>query len=259
MASSNNAYSLQSFLGFVSNNFFLIILVLLFFAGGVVSGSLWKENKMLRGGSGTGGGAPLGTEVAQPPSDTGPTKEQLANMPAINSEDHIIGNPDARVVLVEYSDFECPYCQRFHPTMQAVVAKYGNDVAWVYRHFPLGFHPNAEPAAAASECVAKVGGNNAFWRFADEIFDQNAALGGSLNADAINAAITASGANASQVETCIASGEMTQKVTDHMQGGTSAGIQGTPGTIIVTQDGPQELIPGALPAESVYSLIDSYL
>ena len=66
--------------------------------------------------------------------------------------------------MVEYSDYECPYCQRLQTTMQHVVKAYGTDVAWIYRYFPLSFHQNAEKEAEAAECVAQLGGNTAFWK-----------------------------------------------------------------------------------------------
>ncbi|MFH1959629.1 MAG: thioredoxin domain-containing protein [Patescibacteria group bacterium] len=88
----------------------------------------------------------------------------------ISEDDHLQGNKEAKIVLVEYSDFECPYCSGFHNTMNQVIKEYGDQIAWVYRHYPLGFHPNAQLAAQAAECVAEVGGNEAFWRFADQAF-----------------------------------------------------------------------------------------
>ncbi len=95
----------------------------------------------------------------------------LANMPAVTADDNILGNENARIVLVEYSDFECPFCGRFHPTAKQVLDEFGDSVALVYRHFPLSFHPNAQQAAEASECVAKEGGNEAFWSYADSLFE----------------------------------------------------------------------------------------
>ena len=200
MAQANNPYSLQAFLGFVANNFVIIVLVLLFFAGGVVTSS--GQDRAPRRPRCTANNAVAGdTTVPQPAGPTGPTEAQLASLPEVDSDDHIIGNPNAKIVLVEYSDFECPFCQRFHPTMQQIMEEYGDDVAWVYRHFPLSFHPNARPAAITSECVAKLGGNNAFWKFADEAFNQNSQLGHTPPLPLM--AIAASGVNADEVKSCV--------------------------------------------------------
>ena len=90
----------------------------------------------------------------------------------ITDEDHIRGNQDAAVTVVEYSDFGCPYCAQFHQTMKQVTNNYdASEVAWVYRHFPIPqLHPQAPRLARASECAADLGGQEAFWTFADEVF-----------------------------------------------------------------------------------------
>lgn len=95
---------------------------------------------------------------------------EYANLPEVTSDDHIRGNANARLVLVEYSDFECPFCQQFHPTMTQIMSEYGDQVAWVYRHFPLSFHPSAQKAGEAAECVAKLADNETFWEYADALF-----------------------------------------------------------------------------------------
>ncbi len=88
--------------------------------------------------------------------------------------DHILGNANAPVVIVEYSDSDCPYCQKFHATMHQVKDKYGDKVAWVYRHYPLdGLHPKARMEAEASECVAKLSNNETFWKYLDAMFTIN--------------------------------------------------------------------------------------
>lgn len=92
------------------------------------------------------------------------------NIQPVNESDHVRGKKDARISLIEYSDFECPFCARIHPRIQRVLDEYPNDVNWVYRHFPLSIHRNAGPAAIASECVAQLKGNDAFWEFGDELF-----------------------------------------------------------------------------------------
>lgn len=92
----------------------------------------------------------------------------LTGVTPVGSDEHRIGPRNAKVTLIEYSDFECPFCQRFHPTIKQIAAKYPDDVAVVYRHFPLeSIHPNARGYAIASECAGQQG---KFWEFADTLF-----------------------------------------------------------------------------------------
>lgn len=96
--------------------------------------------------------------------------ERASKVPKLKEQDHVRGNRNAQVLLIEYSDFQCPFCQRFHPTALQVLEEYGDDVAWVYRHFPLDqLHPQARSAALASECVTEIGGDEAFWEFTDKV------------------------------------------------------------------------------------------
>lgn len=88
--------------------------------------------------------------------------------------DHIRGNPKASVAVIEYSDYQCPFCKSVHPTYQKIVDTYGDDVMWVYRHYPLPFHPHAQKAAEGAECAAELGGNDAFWAYSDELFTSGA-------------------------------------------------------------------------------------
>lgn len=96
----------------------------------------------------------------------------LANLSeVVSEEDHAIGAVDAPITIIEYSDLECPFCQRAHPTIQSLV-KENSDVSWVYRHLPLeAIHPTARPLAEGSECAAELGGNDAFWAFIDKVFE----------------------------------------------------------------------------------------
>jgi|GEM_PF-714306 len=83
-------------------------------------------------------------------------------------EDHIIGNPNAPILIIEYSDLECPYCKRFGETMKEIVAESNGEVAWVYRHWIV--HQGAVAKAAAAECVASIKGNDSFWKYIDLVF-----------------------------------------------------------------------------------------
>lgn len=111
------------------------------------------------------------TGEADTPTTPNPQEIDPAKIPDVTSEDWVKGNRDAKVALIEYSDFECPFCQQFHSSAQQALDAYPNDLQWVYRHFPLDFHPNANKYAYTAECVAELGGNDAFWAFADKIFE----------------------------------------------------------------------------------------
>lgn len=90
----------------------------------------------------------------------------------VTSDDHIVGNINAKIVIVEYSDLDCPFCKSFHNTMHRVVKESNGDVAWVYRHYPITqLHPNAYQKAEATECAWEQGGNTAFWKYADKVFE----------------------------------------------------------------------------------------
>ena len=120
--------------------------------------------------------------------------------------------------------------------------------------FPLEqIHPKARPAAEASECVASLGGNEAFWKFVDEIFASTTALS-DLSGTAVKV-----GVNKVAFDKCVADGKMKAIVDEHYQKGSEAGITGTPGNIILAKSGAAWLIPGALPLESMKQTIDEAL
>jgi hypothetical protein len=100
------------------------------------------------------------------------TTAYTGEIPPISENDHILGNKDtAQVTIIEYSDFDCPFCKQYHLVLKKVVEESNGGVAWVYRQFPLiQIHPNALTKAVASECVAKIKGNDAFWKYADLLF-----------------------------------------------------------------------------------------
>ena len=95
------------------------------------------------------------------------------NIAAVTATDHIVGSRSAALVIVEYSDTECPFCKVFHSTMKEVVSTYGGEVAWVYRHFPIAqLHAKAAKEAEATECANELGGNQAFWKYIDKLLKQ---------------------------------------------------------------------------------------
>ena len=189
---------------------------------------------------------PQNNDAVPSPSPPAPPAD---NVPKVDPKvDHIRGNAKAIISIIEYSDFECPFCQRHHPTMQQVLKEYGDDVNWVYRHFPLGFHQNAEPAALASECANEFGGNDGFWKFTDLIFEK----GFDFAAHAKEL-----GFDAAKFDDCVKSGKYKQHVQDDMSGGSGAGVDGTPGNIVLNnKTGKAELVSGAQPLANFKAAID---
>lgn len=178
--------------------------------------------------------------------------------PAVTDKDHIRGPKDARLTLIEYSDFECPFCKRFYDTTKQVLEAYPNDVRLVYRHFPLSFHANAQKQAEASECAADAGGNDAFWKYHDKIFERTTSNGTGFALDALVPLAKEIGLNEGKFKECLDSGKYTQYVQDQLNSGAAAGVNGTPGTFVIGASGSQ-LIPGALPFEQIKQVIDSLL
>jgi len=197
----------------------------------------------------------------QPQPDAAALQKQLDNIAPITSEDHIRGNPDAPVKIVEYSDTECPFCKRFHETMREVMSEYetGGEVAWVYRHFPLdSLHKKARSEAVALECANELGGNDAFWKYADRLFEVTPSNDG-LDAAELPKIATFVGLDAVAFSACASSGRYDAHIEAEAQNAMSTGGQGTPWSIIVTKDGKKYPLSGAQPLESVKQAVETAL
>ena len=182
-------------------------------------------------------------------------------MRPVSSTDHILGNPNADVVIVEYSDTECPYCKGFQSTMQRLINEYGGagQVAWVYRHFPIAeLHSKAPKEAEATECVYELGGPTKFWTFLNLIYDQTPSNNG-LNASELPKMAAASGVDTKLFNTCLASGKYTAKVQVDYNDAINAGAQGTPYLVLITKDGAKTPISGAETYQGLKSIIDTLL
>ncbi len=153
--------------------------------------------------------------------------------PVDANRDHVQGNPDASISLIEYSDFECPYCKRFHPTPKKVLDSYGNRVNWVYRHFPLRFHnPGAQKQAEASECAGELGGNEAFWKYTDSIYTRTRSGGHGFPLKQLVPLAEELGLERQPFKECLESGRYAARVKEDLDEGRTIGITGTPATIL---------------------------
>lgn len=221
-------------------------------------GILWEKVRNLEGG-GTANTNQAGTVAnEQAPVAAGKlSQDQADKVPALNDKDHIRGSKDADLVIIEYSDLECPFCKQFHPTMEQAVKEYGNKIAWVYRHYPLDMiHPRAKPGANAGECVANLGGNDAFWKFTDMVFGDQTKY---LTDDGLKSAAVASGVSASAFDSCYSESKYAADVDAQYQGGVTAGITGTPGTFVINKKGEKWLVGGAVPYASLKATLEEAL
>ena len=177
----------------------------------------------------------------------------------VTSEDHIIGSANAEVIVVEYSDLECPFCKIFHATMQKVVENTNGGVAWAYRHYPIPqLHEKAFREAEATECAFEQGGNNAFWKYTERIFEITPSNDGLAEEELENIANYV-GLDIAQFTNCLNSGKYSKKVQADIDDGNKVGVRGTPSSFILVNRKVADIIPGALPYEAVMQKINSVL
>ena len=204
-----------------------------------------------------GGGHSSGA-VAAAGSLTGAAAAPQGQIAPVSSKDHVLGDANAPITIVEYSDLECPFCKAFHGTMHQIVATYAGQVKWVYRHFPIAqLHSKAPMEAEASECAADQGGNAVFWSYIDKVF---ATTGSNDTLDPAELPKIAGdlGLDVTQFNQCLTSGKHAKEITDDVTAALNTGAQGTPYSVIIKGD-QQIAIDGAEPYESVKAKIDSLL
>jgi protein-disulfide isomerase len=200
-------------------------------------------------GAGATGPAPSVPSAYEDPSGAQPSAPRAPLVAVDESKDHIIGAKNAKVTLVEYSDFECPFCKRHESTLREILKAYPNDVRLVYRHYPLSFHPEAMPAAVGSECAAELGGNDAFWKFHARVMDATV-----MNADLYKQIAKDLKLDEKKFAECTASGKYDAKIAQQTQEGAASGVEGTPGTFVNGQ-----LVEGAVPLASFKAVVDQAL
>ncbi|MDP3962465.1 MAG: thioredoxin domain-containing protein [bacterium] len=220
-------------------------------------------------------GSVIYTMKPAPSSNQAVTGTSQAKLKPISASDHILGNPNAKIKIVEYSDPSCPFCKVFHNTMRKIMNEYGKsgDVAWVYRSFPIDkpgtrpdggiLHPNAGREAQAMECAAALGGNDKFWAYTNRFYEITPAVTSTspdgLDQNELPKIAEFVGLDVNDFKTCLDSGRYKDKVEASYEEGLSIGIQGTPSSIIITPSGKNIPIEGAQPYEAIKQSIDALL
>ena len=199
---------------------------------------------------------PQNQEQAQAPKATELTDEQIASL---KKDAYVKGDENATISVVEFSDLECPFCARLHTagTPKALADKYGKDINFVFKHFPLGFHANAQKAGEWLECVGELGGADKFYAFIDSVFK----TGGKPTQEVLKASAKEVGVDETKFTECLSSDKYAQKVKDSMaQGSNMFGIQGTPNTIIINNKTKKyDKVEGAYPTDAFVAKIDALM
>ncbi len=157
------------------------------------------------------------------------------------------GPANAPIAIVEFSDFECPYCLRAFPTVTELLKTYGDRIRLAYRHYPLPNHPNARPAAEASACANEQG---KFWQYHDRLFSSP----GKLSAQDLKQHAAALGLNETAFNACVDARKYQKAVDTDIAAGEAAGVSGTPAFFINGR-----AVFGAMPIENFKQIIEEEL
>jgi protein-disulfide isomerase len=189
--------------------------------------------------------------AASPNADGTFSPEMLENLKPVDDQDHVLG--EGKVTLIEYGDYECPFCRQFHPTVKALMEKNKGQLRWVFRHLPIPeVHPQAEALALAAECAADQG---RFWQMTDVIYADE-------QPDAAKAPDYAKQAgvkDAAKFATCLDDAAGLGRVANDANNAIAIGAEGTPFTILMDGKGHMQALPGAIPEEAMQSVIDTLL
>jgi protein-disulfide isomerase len=202
-------------------------------------------------------GTPSAGPVAGLPDVGSPERQEVAltESPKREAEElrRLYGNPEAPTTIVEFSDYECPFCARLHPTLKQVVDESDGAINWEYRHLPLAMHATAKPAAIAAECVGDLAGNDAFWDYSTVLLsNQRGMTTAFLESEAV-----ALGVALDAYQNCIALDEIASRVENDVQSALALGGSGTPFNVIEFADGTRKAASGALPYENWMQILSS--
>jgi len=181
----------------------------------------------------------------------------LENISLVSPNDHILGSPNAKVFIIEYSDIECPFCKQLHQTMHEVIKNRGKtgQVAWVYRHFPIvDLHPKALDEAIATECAAQMGGNSMFWDYIDLLFEKTPS-NNQVDLTILPETAAELGLDKNKFNSCLSSKTGLENIEKTIRNGLESGVSGTPVLVFVGQ-GDSFILAGNQSTSVIESAID---
>lgn len=239
------------------------LLVLLLAIASFYSGYATSEIKNYRAGKTTtttqAAANVTGAPAAAPTDDLSPKKVAMSDAP-------LIGDKNAPITIIEFSDYECPFCKQYftqtYPQLKKEYIDTGK-VKMVFRNLPLSFHQNAQKEAEAALCARDQGGDEAYWKFHDEIFTKTTSNGLGLALTELPTIANDIGLNGETLQSCLDSGKFTKTVTDDLAYSSTVGASATPTFFIGKSDSSGTIsgtpLIGAQPYSTFKSTIDSLL
>ncbi|MBU1178666.1 DsbA family protein [Patescibacteria group bacterium] len=224
-----------------TNSFWVPVAIVL--AGAIVAGAVVYSGNIDNSSSPELTGS-AEEALPEPPSPPEPGTEEFE---VSVDDDAVKGSKDAKVQIVEFSDYECPYCQKNSETIKKIAEKYGDQVAIVFRDFPLDFHANAQKAAEAAECA---GEQNMYWEYHDQLFANQE----SLDVASLKKYAKEIKLKTSVFDKCLDSGQQAEEIKKDVQDGVEIEVTGTPATFINGRK-----IGGAYPYEAFEKIIEEEL
>lgn len=181
---------------------------------------------------------------------------EKAEILKIKADDHVRGNLNAPITIVEYSDFQCPYCVKYALTLQEIMVAYPGKINWVFRHYPLPFHQAAKEAGIAAEAA---GNQGKFWEYADILFEKSQADGtGLANDDLVQYAVQL-GMDVNQFSSDAENPKYEQKIDSNAVDGDKLKITGTPASFLIDSDGNIQDLTGNVSYDQLKQKIDTIL
>lgn len=214
-----------------------------------------------------GGSIYINTKTNKPDVSKNETNKNVVldirdTLKPIDANDHILGNPKARIVIVEYSDTECPYCKEFHKTLQTIMQEYGEQgkVAWVYRHFPMEeLHPKAIKEAEATECANELGGKTKFWEYINKLYEITPS-NDNLDPKELTKIASLTNIDTKKFEVCLNSSQYRNRILSDIKNAKEIGASGTPYSVLIdTKKNDYYQLEGGYPYIQLKSAIELIL
>jgi protein-disulfide isomerase len=228
-----------------------LLIVSAFFIGSLTTKVQYLEKAIIQ---------PVPALAQQPPKENG------ALIKVSIDDDPILGDKNAKVTLIEFSDYECPFCKKyFSETYPQIKKDYidSGKVRLVFRDLPLAFHQNAPKEAEAAECARKLGGDSIYFKYHDQIFTQTTSNGTGLALDQLPVIAKSLGLDVNQFQKCLDSGEFKTEVDKDLTDAGKVGASGTPTFFIGKSTGNGEIdgvkVVGAQPYSAFKTIIDEQL